>query len=302
MGAVIASLDLNISQSESKSSLQTMVQNSKTYGFAYKGKIYLNPDVMNSETAIHEYTHLWDNYTQKTNPELWEKGKQIFMNTKLWNEVKSDPNYADIAADDDLVLSEVHSRLCGKIGDKILEKIIEQDGQLTADKAIDWDKETWAYIESEFSQDLDINSEELKQFLSMPLKDLMNGKNITQEINSVSQNDTSLSGARLRSDFMDNLKEARILQKNGDERWPDFETLVDDITRATYTESQQEELKSFILSYTESDSVEEALPRLEKFVDTDIAIDNGALWEYDEKHRKVLKEDRNMQGDSSQNL
>ena len=41
-----------------------------TYGFAYNGKIYLNPDVMNSEAAVHEYTHRWDAYTQKTNPDL----------------------------------------------------------------------------------------------------------------------------------------------------------------------------------------------------------------------------------------
>ena len=55
-----------------------MIQNSKTYGFAYEGNIYLNPEIMNSEVPLHEYTHLWDNYTQKTNPELWAKGKEIF--------------------------------------------------------------------------------------------------------------------------------------------------------------------------------------------------------------------------------
>ena len=56
---------LNISQSSDKSSPQSMVHNGNTYGFAYEGKIYLNPDIMNSEVAVHEYTHLWDNYTQK---------------------------------------------------------------------------------------------------------------------------------------------------------------------------------------------------------------------------------------------
>ena len=91
-----------------------------TYGFAHNGKIYLNPDVMNSEAAVHEYTHLWDAYTQKTNPELWEKGLNIFKGTHYWEEVKSDPNYADISNDDNLVLSEIHSRICGKMAEKIL--------------------------------------------------------------------------------------------------------------------------------------------------------------------------------------
>jgi hypothetical protein len=75
---------------------------------------------MNSEVAIHEYTHLWDNYTQKTNPELWQKGKDIFKNTKFWAEVKADPNYADIADNNDLLLSEVHAQLCGKITYEII--------------------------------------------------------------------------------------------------------------------------------------------------------------------------------------
>ena len=57
------------------------IKNEQTYGFAHNGKVYLNPDIMNSEVAVHEYTHLWDNYTQKTNPQLWEKGKEIFKNT-----------------------------------------------------------------------------------------------------------------------------------------------------------------------------------------------------------------------------
>ena len=34
-------------------------QNNQTYGFAYNGKIYLDPELMNIEVAVHEYTHLW---------------------------------------------------------------------------------------------------------------------------------------------------------------------------------------------------------------------------------------------------
>ena len=146
VGAVIASLDSNITQTLNKSSPQQMVQNGSTYGFAYEGKIYLKSDIMNSEVAVHEYTHLWDNYTQKTNPQLWEKGKSILKDTYYWNEVKSDPNYADIADNDDLVLSEIHSRICGKMADAVLTKIAEKDGKITKDKVIDWDDETWNYI------------------------------------------------------------------------------------------------------------------------------------------------------------
>ena len=165
---------------------QTMtLSDGKTYGFAYEGKIYLNPEIWNSEVAVHEYTHLWDNYIQRTNPELWEKGKQIFRNTRFWNEVKNDPNYEDIADNDDLLLSEVHAQICGKMADAILTKIAERDGELTKDTVIDWDNEVWDYMQKElgFSSSITqsvFNTQDVKEFLSTPMKDLMNGIQITK--------------------------------------------------------------------------------------------------------------------------
>ena len=66
--------------------------------------------------------------------------KEKCKDTYYWNEVKSDPNYADIKNNDDLVLSEIHSRICGKMADAVLGRIAETDGKITKDKAIDWDK------------------------------------------------------------------------------------------------------------------------------------------------------------------
>ncbi|MCI6317535.1 MAG: Eco57I restriction-modification methylase domain-containing protein [Spirochaetia bacterium] len=165
--------------------VQTMVQNGNTYGFTHDGKIYLNPDVMNSEVAIHEYTHLWDNYIQRTNSNLWEIGKNIFKNTHYWNDVKADPNYADIADNDDLLLSEVHAQLVGKMADEILNKIVERDGELTKDSVIDWDKECWLWLSNEIAgvelEESEVNQrfKNMTSFLSMTMKDFMSGKNIS---------------------------------------------------------------------------------------------------------------------------
>lgn len=181
---------VNFISSQNQTKKQNYILDNQTYGFAYEGKIYLNPEIMNSEVGVHEYTHLWDNYTQRTNPELWEKGKSIFKNTKFWEEVKADPNYADIADNDDLLLSEVHSRICGKMTDKVLSRIAEQDGKLTQETVIDWDKETWNYICEEMMEGQAVNyengltSKDLSDFLAMPVKDLMQGRNITQHINN----------------------------------------------------------------------------------------------------------------------
>ena len=176
VGAVISSLDLNISQTENKSTTQNFITKDGTiYGFVHENKIYLNPDIVSSEAALHEYTHLWDNYTKVTNPELWNKGKEIFKNTYLWEEVKNDPNYQDIANDEDLILSECHARITGKIADQILDKILTENGELTKNTVIDWDKEVFEYISKEFSE-IDIKS--LSEFVSQTMKDFMEGKKL----------------------------------------------------------------------------------------------------------------------------
>ena len=52
--------------------------------------------------------------------------KEIFKNTYLWEEIKNDQNYQDIANDEDLILSECHARITGKIADQILDKILTE--------------------------------------------------------------------------------------------------------------------------------------------------------------------------------
>ena len=180
----LTGLDLNILTKERLvkfiSSRQLMVSDGRTYGFVHEGKIYLDPEVMDSNVAVHEYTHLWDKYIQNTNPELWEKGKAVFSKTCLWNEVKEDPAYLNISKDDDLVLSECHARISGNLAQNVLKKIAREDGEITKDRIIDWDKETWEYLAQEFSADM---SEfiQVKDFINLPVKDLMASKNISHK-------------------------------------------------------------------------------------------------------------------------
>ena len=175
------------------SSRQLMISDGTTYGFAYNGKIYLNPDFLNSNVAVHEYTHLWDKYIQNTNPELWERGKEAFKKTSLWEQVKNDPSYTDITGDDDLILSECHARICGEIAQSVLEKIAQEDGQIAKDAVIDWDKETWTYIAQNFTQDI-ASFIEVKDFMNLPIKDLINEKIISYEqVTPAKENDKNAS-------------------------------------------------------------------------------------------------------------
>lgn len=160
------------------------------YGFAYNGKIYLNPDFLTSNVAVHEYTHLWDEYTRRTNPELWQKGMSILKDTKLFAEVKNDLNYADIANDDNLVLSEVHARICGTLAQKYLERIAKEEGEIKSISAAEWNKEVAEYVEKElfpkreiFRQrhhtdgikENEIDGDAIERFLATPMADLAKG-------------------------------------------------------------------------------------------------------------------------------
>lgn len=95
------------------------------YGWTVGGKVYLNRDAMNPEAPIHEYTHLWDEMVRKENPQLWERGKELMKQTPLWNEIVADSNYADIRDDEDAVASEVHARLTGSAGARLLSGMID---------------------------------------------------------------------------------------------------------------------------------------------------------------------------------
>lgn len=99
----------------------------EVYEFVKGGKMYLDPDLLNMNTPIHEYNHLWDNALMATNPELWNKWKELAKKKKsLWDEVVNDEGYADIADDEDLVASEIKSRLVGDDGEALLQRLADE--------------------------------------------------------------------------------------------------------------------------------------------------------------------------------
>ncbi len=160
------------------------------YGFVKDGVIYLDPSLMNPNTPIHEYTHLWDNALMKLNPALWEKGKALLKQTPIWNEVINDPNYADIKDNEDLVASEVHSRLVGTKGAERLnqlEKEARAKGLTKGAKELsilgrlrEWLNEATQWLKDAFSTwtKAEIEAVTLTDFLNMPLRDLANAKKL----------------------------------------------------------------------------------------------------------------------------
>ena len=158
------------------------------YGAAVGGKIYLNGSRLNPNTPMHEYTHLWDDMVRRENPSLWERGKELLKQLPLWDEVKNDPNYANIRDNEDEVASEVHSRLSGEDGAKLLDEMVERakrEGTKSdvaksvslKNRIKDWLQEMWADIKGTFEKwsNKDLSDLSVEQFSRMPLRDLAEG-------------------------------------------------------------------------------------------------------------------------------
>ena len=174
------------------------------YGWTAGGKIYLNRDAMNPDAPIHEYTHLWDEMLRKRNPALWLRGKELLKRTSLWQEVLDDANYADIRADEDAVASEVHSRLTGREGAKLLAGILadgrikpmERAGVLSQVKA--WITDMYRELRGTFEKwsGRDLSKLSVEDFTRMTLRDLADGVNprdyIVPERKATALNDGTL--------------------------------------------------------------------------------------------------------------
>lgn len=100
-------------------------------GWTKGGVIYLTKDGLNPDTPIHEYTHIWADAVQKFNPALWNNVKSLMKRLPQWQQVVSDPNYQDIAGNDDAVASEVLARYSGKRGARRLEQDAKAMGENT---------------------------------------------------------------------------------------------------------------------------------------------------------------------------
>lgn len=131
------------------------------YGSTVGGKIYLNRERLNPNTPIHEYTHLWFSALEKANPELYKRGVELMKQLPIWEEVKTDPNYANLSGDD-AIASECLSRLVGDKGaDKLTElakkAMVRGDIIGTANRISlieefkDWLKKFWTWVRDSFA-------------------------------------------------------------------------------------------------------------------------------------------------------
>ena len=131
------------------------------YGATVGGKIYLNRERLNPNTPIHEYTHLWFSALKDANLELYKRGVELMKQLPIWEEVRTDPNYANLSGDD-AIASECLSRLVGDKGADVLTKMAK-DANVSGDilgtahrislieEFKDWLKKFWTWVRDSFA-------------------------------------------------------------------------------------------------------------------------------------------------------
>ena len=155
----------------------------EVYGLVKDGRIYLDPKVATSETAVHEYTHLWGDMLRRKDSEQWSHTVKELKNSVLWEEVKE--LYPELKTDDEIA-DEVLSTFSGRRGAERLReearRVADGDGGVfTKAKAIETLERVkeaiarfWEGVAKMFGINRYRSAEELAD---MAMKDLLDSKN-----------------------------------------------------------------------------------------------------------------------------
>ena len=153
----------------------------EVYGLVKDGRIYLDPKVATSETAVHEYTHLWGDMLRRKDSEQWSHTVKELKNSVLWEEVKE--LYPELKTDDEIA-DEVLSTFSGRRGAERLREEARrvadgEGGVFTKAKAIETlerVKEAIARFWEGVAKMFGINRyRSVEELADMAMRDLING-------------------------------------------------------------------------------------------------------------------------------
>jgi hypothetical protein len=143
------------------------------YGFTKDGKVFLNPEKANSNTAIHEFSHIWMNFLKENNPKLLAKGYSLLEGTEVLKR-----KIAELG-DVELAREEAMAELIANKGETLIEA-----GKKSKFK--NWLNAVFTYVKSKFKAFNKLTPEQfqdisLNEFIDGSLASLLGGKEITSK-------------------------------------------------------------------------------------------------------------------------
>lgn len=210
------------------------------YGYVDNhGNIHFDKNKIRPEHPIHEYTHIWDRVVASKNPSLWIRGVELmkqFNGGKLWNEIANSEFYGkkwsnmSDAQREFMIASEVHARLVGEDGAKLISEIEAKQGSSDIiSKLKDWILKFWQSLKQTFSDwyYADIETLTLKDFNHMPLRDF------------VTSNVDVINGVDARSSMSDKIEMVGLVNySSGIDVSEDAQRAIDKIKAISPNEQQ----------------------------------------------------------------
>ena len=152
--------------------------NGDAYGFTLNSKIYVDTNIANSETPIHEYAHLWVATLRAGNEHEWNNVVALMkQQTDLWNSVKS--RYPQLSSDDDIA-DEVLATYSGQRGAKLLReqvKVIMGADEEKATSMLDAFEEAIKRFWHDVAELLHIHYTSSEQVADQIMSDMLHGIN-----------------------------------------------------------------------------------------------------------------------------
>ena len=97
-------------------------------GFTHDGKIYLDGSRINPATALHESSHLWTEWIEKNNPDVYNRGVQLIVGSQYLNKVQGNKFYqqeANKLPQNERAKYYQHEALAMAIGDRGAQFVTE---------------------------------------------------------------------------------------------------------------------------------------------------------------------------------
>lgn len=170
-------------------------ENGEAYGFTVGGKVYLDPKIATTETAVHELTHLWADMLRKENPKEWKHVVELMKGTPVWDEVKA--KYPELKTEDEIA-DEVLAHYSGRRGAERLraeqQRLAREEGVSMLDRAsavaaIERVKDALNSFWKKVADLLGIHFKSAEEVADAALADILNGRVKPQHIG----NDSSMS-------------------------------------------------------------------------------------------------------------
>ena len=161
------------------------------YGLTTNGDIYLNPEFKDLNTPIHEMGHIWIDFIQTTNQNLYNKGLSLVDNTLEFEASKK------VYGDTDKARKEALAILIGNRGENIANASQKS-------KFKKWLLGMWEYLQTKFPNLRNLSVKEIEnltldQFVGGVLRDIVGGEAITKDLSTLKISDQFRGEVNFRS-------------------------------------------------------------------------------------------------------